>query len=166
MDLFGTDIKIKIRTLGYYQPFGSLMLHGKVETRWVKIGKKPTFPVGEYVFYTTKIAVNGLRLMDWCGSEIIDTIVEQLRGEETTQLNGYAIAKGELVNIRHMVKEDEAKAFVKFKGIQYFDGVPKRQWCLEFKNVSKITPFKYDYGKQGVGILPQILRDKFNNQTT
>ena len=44
----------KIRTLGFYQPFGSLMLHGKIETRWVRKGKKPPFPLGKYIFYTTQ----------------------------------------------------------------------------------------------------------------
>lgn len=44
----------KIRTLGFYQPFGTLMLHGKIETRWVKVGKKPPFPEGKYLFYSTQ----------------------------------------------------------------------------------------------------------------
>lgn len=166
-DLFGNNELEKVRTLGFYQPFGSLMIHGKIETRWVREGKKPPFPLGMYLFYTTKESANGLKLMDWCGPEIIDIITHRLCGEETCSMNGYAIAVGELINVRHLKKEDEPLAFVKYQGSKIlYDGngkiLTQRQWALIFENVKTIKPFKYEFGKQGVGFLPNQYRHLIN----
>lgn len=146
----------EVRTLGFYQPFCSLMLHGKKETRWVREGKKPPFPLGEYLFYSTKNPCANQTLFQWCGPEIMLSISETLSGDITRFMNGIALAVGELVNLRLMTKEDEAAAFVKFVGkrtVKDKDGndVVQVQWILEFQNITTINPFKFKEGKQGVG---------------
>lgn len=147
-----------IRTLGYYQPFCSLMFHGKKETRWVRKGKKPPFPLGKYLFYSTKKKCESL--LEWCGLEIMNSIRVTLDSDDSMYYNGYALGYGVLSNIRLMTKEDEAAAFVKYQGEQVrVDKNGKEhvyvQWILEFKHVERITPYPFKDGKQGVGILKQ-----------
>jgi hypothetical protein len=146
-----------IRTLGFYQPFCSLMLYGKLETRWIRVGKKPPFPLGKYLLYSTKKRCSPEDLFNWCGTKISFHIKSRLLTERTDVLDGYALAIGDLIKVRPMVKEDEERAFVLFKG-EIPRVVPKGekvfyyvQWILEFENVQRIEPFRFK-GKQGVGI--------------
>jgi hypothetical protein len=170
-DLFGNKAEI-IRTLGFYQPFCSLMLHGKIETRWVREFKKPPFIKGKYLFYSTKKCCDSITLIEWCGTGVASTIDWLLMRDQTRALNGYAIGIGELVNIRLMSPDDEGKTFVKYVGRQLRpdkDGKKHHwylQWCLEFENVQAIEPFKFDFGKQGVGILPESERNKIKILST
>lgn len=166
MDLFGKESEV-IRTLGFYQPFGSLMLHGKIETRWVRVGKKPPFPLGKYLLYTTQKRCDDETLLKWCGRDLWFDVINTLKGDptKTIDLDKTAIAIGELVKIRLMVKEDERDAFVKFIGTKEFKDkndniILKSQWCLEFCNVNQIEPFEFNFGKQGVGILPESEKQK------
>lgn len=154
----------KIRTLGFYQPFGSLMLNGKIETRWVRKGKKPPFPLGKYVFYTTQKACDTFTLFQWCGAEIMLSITNVLQNDSTKNLKGVALGIGELAEVRPLTIEDEAMAFVKFVGektevIEDVE-VTKVQWALIFKNVQPFKPFEWKHGKQGVGFLPDELYSK------
>lgn len=147
-----------IRTLGYYQPFGSLMFHGKKETRWVRKGKKPPFPLGKYLFYSTKKPCEKPTLFQWCGEDIMFSIHQTLEGDVTRFMNGTALGYGNLVNLRPMIKEDEPTAFVKFIGERTVkdknnNDVIQVQWILEFENVERISPYPFTEGKQGVGIL-------------
>lgn len=161
-----------IRTLAFYQPFASLMLHGKKETRWVKKGKKPPFPKGIYLFYTTKNQCTPKLLQEWSGDEIYKVIIDTISNDPSLELNGYAIGIGELVDVRLMEKSDESKAFVIFKGERKVEKfikvknqkklviVTQSQWLLTFKNIRRIHPFSFRYkgqslAKQGVGILPK-----------
>lgn len=156
-DLFDNEINYKIRTLGFYQPFGSLMLHGKVETRWVRKGKKPPFPLGKYLFYTTKKECSNKMLSDWSGWQLINAMTNYL-GPKKPGLNGSAIAIGELFNLRLMTQADERIGFVKFIGektvIKDRKEIIYVQWCLEFKDVKALVPFEWKFGKQGVGFVP------------
>jgi hypothetical protein len=159
-----------IRSLGFYQPFCSLMLHGKKETRWVRVGKKPPFPLGKYVLYSTLKPCSNAQLFDWCGPEIMSSIIDTLKVETTKDANGFALCTGELVNIRPMTVEDEKEAFVLSKGIQVRkdeEGNENEymQWILEFENVERINQF-YFKGKQGVGILTDEQKEKLNSITT
>lgn len=160
----------KIRTLGFYQPFGSLMLHGKIETRWVRKGKKPPFPLGKYIFYTTQKACDTFTLFQWCGAEIILSITNTLQNDSTKDLKEVALGIGELIEVRPLTKEDEAMAFVKFLGekTEFIDDVEitKVQWALIFKNVQPFEPFEWKYGKQGVGFLPDELYGKVDGLTS
>lgn len=148
-----------IRTLGFYQPFCSLMFHGKLETRWVRKGRKPPFPLGRYLFYSTINKCENPTLYQWCGAEIRLTIEETLAGDITRFMNQMSLGYGTLVNIWPMAKEDEPRAFVKFIGEQIkVDKNGKEhvyvQYILEFEDVERIDqPYKFMEGKQGVGRL-------------
>lgn len=147
----------KIRTLGFYQPYGSLMIHGKKETRWVRIGKKPPFPLGKYLIYTTQNPATKEQLLDWSGALITGEIKMLLSDEETKGYNQYAIAIGELTGVSKLTINDE-KTFVQYVGekTELIEGVSvtKIQWGLQFENVQRIEPFKWNFGKQGVGFVP------------
>jgi hypothetical protein len=158
LDLFGGHV---IRCLGMYQPFGSLMLNGKVfETRWVKKDKKAPYPLGTYLFYITERSTSSAELLDISGEYQMTRITKALMAEPTYSLRRHAIAIGELVRVRPMTIADEDKAFVKF----YFS-INSTLWVLEFENLQRIEPFKWSYGKQGIGIIgrgkiPASERDK------
>lgn len=170
MELFEAIPKIEIiRTLGFYQPFCTLMLYGKIETRWVREGKKPPFPLGKYLLYSTKEPCTDEQLDKWSGQSLYCNITEALSNDSTKELNGYAIAMGRLVNIRLMTQWDDEDAFVKFVGTtarQDKNGKWHKyvQWCLEFENVHSIEPFGIK-GKQGVGIFPPELHHKIKPTT-
>ncbi len=150
----------KIRTLGFYQPFGSLMLYDKIETRWVRENKKPPFPLGKYLFYTTKKPCDEKTMLEWCGPKMYKEILELMEGERTWPLNGYAIGIGDLIKIKPLEIEEESKAFVKFAGIKTEVSINKVQWGLHFENVQGIEPFEWKYGKQGIGFVPESEIDK------
>ncbi len=166
MNLFGEKEQSRIRTLGFYQPFGSLMLYGKIETRWIMEDRKPPFPLGRYLFYTTQKNCDNPTLFDWCGAEIMKSISDTLGDDSTKDLNGYAIGIGDLVSTRLLTKEDEGRAFVKFIGreqkLNYISAKynTKDQWALIFENVQRIEPFQCTFGKQGVGFVPESEIDK------
>lgn len=154
-NLFGIKDET-IRTLGFYQPFGSLMLHGKIETRWVRAGKKPPFPLGRYLLYATQKKCDNGTLFDWCGPEIMSNIIDVLRDEPTKKLYGHALCLATLVTVQPMRQKNEKEAFVKYRGsiIKVDDkGVQHlyHQVLLYFAFVQRVNPFPYK-GKQGVGI--------------
>ncbi len=148
----------KIRTLGFYQPFGTLMLHDKIETRWIRRFRSPPFPLGKYLFYTTQKYCDDATLLEWCGDEIMMSIAKEVLDDETRILSGYAIAVGELCEVKMLEKSEEEKSFVKFVGrkteIIKGEEVTKIQWGLHFKSVQRIQPFKWKFGKQGIGFVP------------
>lgn len=151
----------KIRTLGLYQPYASLMLHGKVESRWVKAGKKPPFPLGKYMIYSTKKSYSEKEFKHISGGCYRYAVV-LLEDESTKNLNGYAIAVADLVEVTTFGQSTgmpENRAFV---------DTPMDQWesndpitidghvltALVFENVKRIKPFPFK-GKQGVGFLTE-----------
>jgi len=148
-----------IRTLGLYQPFASLMLHGKIETRWCRVGKKPSFPLGKYVLYSTKKPYDGFELVSISGGECLMNIPKVLKDDKTKNLNGYTLGLFNLVKIEPMTKEMEAKCFVNYKPpIQRKDkkGVTHKYqlMALHFELMEAFEqPEVFRYGKQGVGIL-------------
>lgn len=166
VDLFGNlnnNEPEAIRTLGLYQPFASLMLHGKIETRWVLEGRKPPFPIGKYLFYSTKKGCSNEQIFDWCGKDMYDHILKVLKNDDTSLLNGYAIAIGDLVRVRKLECHEENIAFVKFVGKKtvfntndgsFSDPRVKVQWALVFDNVKPIQPFEWNFGAQGIGKVP------------
>jgi len=166
MNLFEQDDEI-IRTLGFYQPFGSLMLHGKIETRWARVDRKLSFPLGKYLFYTTKKSCDSAQLWEWSGSDIINRINSILLDEPTKNLTGWAIGIGELTSTRLMNREDEENCFVLYASTDFRKDKNEvyheyHQFCLHFENVKRIMPFEFKFGKQGVGILPESERPKIN----
>lgn len=144
-----------IRTLGLYQPYASLMLHGKIETRLVRRFKSPPFPLGKYLLYSTKKDISIGAVERISGPAQVDRIFKTLfpegaKHEPTAGMFGYAIAIAELDLNRYMTKEDEDAAFALYKEDPCY-----KQWCLVFKNVHRIEPFLWEYGKQGIGIIGQ-----------
>jgi hypothetical protein len=168
MDLFGNQKESKIRTLGFYQPFGSLMFHGKIETRWVRKGKKPPFPLGKYLFYTTQVPCSQASLFNWCGVEIMANITDALIFDETRGLNQCAIGIGTLSEVK-LLREEDQKTFVKFVGnkteIMNDISVEKVQWGLHFTDVQRIEPFMWNFGKQGIGFVPESELNKIKSLT-
>src|SRR5712675_443943 len=159
-DLFGNNIEI-IRTLGFYQPFCSLMLppYDKVETRWVRVGRKVPFVMGKYLFYSTKKPCGTEDFYNWCGNELVNLINTLLSNEDTVKLDGYAIAIAQLRKIDLMTKNDEKRCFVECVGSWYRkdkNGTEHeyKQVCLFFEDVQRIEPFEFNFGKQGIGHLP------------
>lgn len=161
MNLFGEHKPEIIRTLGLYQPFASLMRppYYKKETRWVRKGKQPPFPKGRYLLYSTQKQCKREDLFEWCGPALLLVIKDTLINEPTKDLNGYALAIADLKEPHPMRSSDEWRSFVKYRGEQERTDRFNRkwiyiQWCLPFVNVSRIEPFEFKFGKQGVGILP------------
>lgn len=155
-DLFGDET---IRTFGLYQPFASLMLNGKVETRWVMNNKACPFPFGKYLLYSTKVGYTeeGFR---YIAGEYYDEAKTVLTNEPTLALNGYALCIGDLWHKIKMTNYSMKNAYVGLKNMQSclsmerntieFDG--RSLWGLHFMNVKRIKPFPFK-GKQGIGFL-------------
>ncbi len=152
-DLFENE---KIRTLGLYQPFASLMLHGKMESRWVKRGNKAPFPLGKYLIYSTQKAYSDSEFLRMSGPEYRDA-KRILADEGTTMVRGEALCIGELVEVCPMPKMWLSMAFYwpPVKELEDCDDIAIDGyvlWALWFMEVKRINPFPFK-GKQGVGIL-------------
>lgn len=153
MDLFGNIGDGKFRALGWWQPFGSLMLspHLKKETRVPSIDKKTgkerklPMPLGKYLLYTTLQQTPKHLLFNWCGEEIYNDIIERMKNEPTANLLGYAIGIGYLTEIRDMRADEERECFIKWKADKD---------VLIYQEVKRIEPFEWKFGKQGVGFVP------------
>lgn len=156
-----------IRTIGLYQPYASLMLHGKIESRWVLKGKRPPFPLGKYLIYSTIKFYPMEQFADIAGP-FCSAGWKAIEGDQTEHLRGKAIAVGDLVEVRPFMPGDCDKAFVELGQmvVQCEDHVEMsgynkkghyvtwQLWALIFKNVSRINPLKFK-GKQGVGFLKE-----------
>lgn len=163
MNLFNEPSPEIIRTIGFYQPYCSLMLHGKIETRWVRAGKKAPFPLSKYIGYSTKKAATRDQILEWSGEYISMRIKQTLANSGSADLNGYALWQGDLVKVAPAsVCGDvpETKTFVTGPDTKLVidkDGnkVWYDRWLLFFDNVEYIKAFEWKYGKQGVGFVPQ-----------
>lgn len=162
------------RSLGWYQPYASLMLKGKVESRWVMKGKKPPFPLGPYLIYATKKEYSTLAFETIAGAFAEDAYDalgfdgdKPDKLEPTVGLNGFAIAFGRLRKVAPLLPEHMRMAFVDvcdvdFNQVTGFfeclrendrgEEITYQLWGLWFKDVERIEPFEFK-GKQGVGIL-------------
>jgi hypothetical protein len=144
-----------MKALVWNNPYGSLMIHGKGETR-----PRHTEVRGEVLICTAKksyayhkvLGISGERQMyrmaDLLGLTY-DTTKYPGREYEgpwygtkdpTIKMKGYAIAVGTLVDSRPMTPKDEDFCFV-----EYFPEL----FVWVFENVRKIQPFKWEFGKQG-----------------
>lgn len=140
----------RIRTLGLYQPFGTLMHHGKIETRWVKKGKKPPFPLGLYLIYSTKKMYEAPELYEISGRKGVEWMNEVLRNDNTIDKCGYALSIGELYQVSKMTRDIELECFVQYRESETHD-----LHALRFKNVKRLEPYQWKYGKQGIGFVPK-----------
>lgn len=140
-----------IRALSWKQPYASLMLHGKVETRTWSTSYRGLVLIcaslkryDQEVFYSIS------------GQEQYDRIHKTIDVYDTTA--DMAIAVGRLVGCRLMKKEDENLTFVEYRDPWQIERVSKktgktkiitqRLWCHFYKDVKPIEPFDWK-GTQG-----------------
>lgn len=157
---------MELRSLSWKEPFASLMLHGKVETRtW------STKYRGLVLICASKVSYTFTQAIEICGDEQMSRmlmVLEEEKDFDPTFIFGHAIAVGELVDCRPMEKTDEDKCFVQYsapwlvarkgKGL-YPDAIPKQLWCHVYENVRAIKPIPWK-GTQGW----KILDPKFQEQ--
>lgn len=148
-DLFGSE---PIRALSWKQPFGSLMLHGKIETR-----KWATKYRGLVLICCSQKEYTDEQLDSMASIKQVGKIITTLSPLDTWKTFGKAIAIGRLVDCRPMTIHDEDKAFIKFKpawkemrknkdgSVRY---VVKRLYCHIYADVRPIKPFDFK-GAQG-----------------
>lgn len=145
-----------IRTLGLYQPYAELMMHGKIETRWIRAGRKPPFPLGRYLLYSTKKCYTLQELSHIAGGKQYNRIHNIINGLSLSY--GTALCVGDLVKIIYIVPGMDDETFVRYQHPIFEidkkrNGLVKRVMIgLIFGNVRPIKPFPFK-GKQGVGFL-------------
>ena len=125
-----------MRALSFKEPFASLMLCGKIETRpW------QTKYRGPVLICATQSSYSDGQLVEICGHNMKSTIVHTLEMLCPIAFfqNGNAFAVAELVDCRPMTKADEANCFVKHK-----EGL----YCHVYENVKRIKPIPFK-GTQG-----------------
>jgi hypothetical protein len=152
----------KIRTLGLYQPYASLMLHGKIETRWVEDGRKPPFPLGKYLIYSTKKSSSILSFQLTSG-KYCQKVWQTLQDGDTYAGDGLPICIAILEGLwKYRPDIDGPETFVdSFDGkMQIIKGthrIPRDYtlWCLKFVNVQPVKLFRFNGGKQGIGFLSE-----------
>jgi hypothetical protein len=132
-----------MRALVWNQPFGSAMLGCKSdETRF-----RPTNVRGEILICTAKKAYPESEVQRIVGPKLHPSFQYELRNEKTLGLNGYAIGVGELYDCIPMEAEHEYTAWVQWS--HFTD-----RWCWRFRNVRRIKPFEWKFGKQGWLFVP------------
>lgn len=141
----------KMHALSWNQPYGTLMLHGKIETR-----KKPTKVRGEVLICTCQKPYDAGRLLGIAGEEQL-TRMNPYGDDPTWNLHGYAIGIGELIDCYPMEKKHEDLCFVKYQEPQFAHTMwPQPSLYLwVFANVQRIEPFVWNFGKQGWGFVPE-----------
>lgn len=153
--LFQKQIDGELRALSLKEPFASLMIHGKIETRTWKTDYR-----GYVLICSSKKPYTPNEVMDISGEPQYKRIREVLRFEGEDRMmetRGHAIAVGKLVDCRPMDPLDEDKCFVQYqepwlvarkgKGL-YPDAIPKQLWCHVYEDVRWIKPIPW-VGTQG-----------------
>lgn len=127
-------ISNKVLALSWKEPYGSLMLHGKIETRTWKTNYR-----GLVLICCSKVAYAEHQLMNISGIAGAQRILNLLNERGITEQPGKAIAVSRLIDCRPMKFDDEGKTFVKFYSDLY---------CHVYEDVTPIQPFPWK-GKQG-----------------
>jgi hypothetical protein len=141
-DLFGNK---KLMALSWKQPFAALMLppFDKIETRVWKTDYR-----GPVLICASKKGYSLQQILDIAGKEQYNRIIETFREVDLT--GGNAIAIGDLVHCRKMLKADEDKCFV-----QHFPDL----WCHIYENVRPIESLAW-HGSQGWKIVDDDFKSK------
>lgn len=139
---------VELRALNWKQPFASLMLHGKIETRvW------DTKYRGWVLICASKSPYKSDEICHISSLEGLNTIVKTVGGLIAWPL-GEAIAIGRLVDSRFMLKSDQDKCFVKYHEPWLHTSKKtgkkswKRLWCHVYEDVQPIEPI-VRVGSQG-----------------
>lgn len=96
-----------VRALWWKQPFASMMLHGKIETR-----SRDTKVRGLILICSTLKPYDGFDLSLMCKAEQIRAMNSMLENE--VMEDGMALAVGELVSTCQMEPQHEESAYVKY----------------------------------------------------
>ena len=149
-----------IRGLSWRQPFASLMLHGKIETRtwktnyrgWVLICASKKSYTSDELYYICGGQYQYRRIIDVLGYDPsqFDDLYGRCDPPKFDDNCGQAISVGKLVDCRPMKKEDEDDCFVSYS---------PNLWCHIYKDVKEIKPFPFK-GKQGWSKLDKETFDK------
>lgn len=123
----------RLLALSWKEPYGSLMLHGKIETRSWKTNYR-----GWVLICCSKIPYNSASVLNISGMKQMNRMGSKL-GYVIFGKPQNAIALGRLVHCRPMTKTDEDSCFV-----QYHEGL----WCHIYQDVQPIQPFLWK-GTQG-----------------
>lgn len=134
MNLFGEKESEKIMALSWKEPFATMMLLGKIETRSWHTNYR-----GKVLICASKKAYSESEIMNISGEVQTQNLLVTLNRSGLKEKPGFAIATGILSVCRNMVLYDEAKTFVKFKA-----GL----WCHIYYDVKPIKPFLWN-GCQG-----------------
>lgn len=126
---------VKLLALSWKEPFASLMLYGKIETRvW------PTKYRGLVLICSTKTDYSQQTIIDITGKQFGRAMdILQQNKINWNETKGKAIAIGRLVDCRKMLPGDEEKCFVK-----YYHNL----FCHIYEDVQPIKPIIWK-GKQG-----------------
>ena len=155
-----------IRALWWKQPYASLMLHGKIETRTY-----PTNVRGKVLICATIKPYSDGQMLEIAGLAQFMRICEQtgfFASIAEQESYGKAIAIGELVDCRPMQPSDADNCFVQYRkpvsrcagNVSSLFAVTKPAlWCWVFADVRRIEPFEIK-GKQGWAILDEETKSK------
>jgi len=127
-----------MKALTWKQPFASLMLHGKIETRTWKANVR-----GTVLICASKVPYNLNQVLDISGDYQLTRIMNTLALPDPGNFGdlncGYAIAMGDLIDCRPMKPTDEDDCFVQYN---------PDLWCHIYEDVRAIIPIPFK-GKQG-----------------
>lgn len=126
--------KIKLLALSWKQPFLSLMLHGKIETRTWKTNYR-----GWVLMCASLVGYNKEKLYEISGQVQFNRICQTINLDEVTKFNGHAMAIGYLSDCRPMYREDKDLTFTKYHPSLF---------CHIYENVFPIVPIPWK-GTQG-----------------
>lgn len=139
------DTTEKVMALSWKEPFATLMLHGKIETRrWNTNYRGLVLICASKTPYAEKVVRN------ICGDRLVNRIKELFDRLNICLSHGQAIAVGRLVDSRYMTPEDEDQCFVEYHADLY---------CHVYEDVRKIKPFPWK-GCQGWKKVDQSIIDQ------
>lgn len=135
----------KMLALSWKQPFGTAMLYGKIETRSWNTNYR-----GPVLICTSQRSYDLYSAKEICGNYLFDLMFSKMNSDSgIIDLNGYAIAVGNLVDCRPMTLDDEAATFV-----QYRPGL----YCHVYENVRPIKPFPWKGSQGWKTVDPEIIK--------
>lgn len=139
----------KVLALSWKQPFGSLMLYGKWETRQWQTNYR-----GLVLICTTKesYGIDELELI--AGEYQMDRIIATLKNDTTKHLDGFAIGLGKITDCRFMLEADEDRCFMAYRPDRYVH---------VYDEVVPIEPFPWK-GSQGWSEVPEEVKQKIKTR--
>lgn len=140
-DLFGNTTPEPMRSLTWKEPYASLMLYGKIETRTWETDYRGLVLIHSARSPYKKHEIWGLSEKQ---SHRISSLLTAKRYKHM-HTSGNAIAVGRLVHCRRMEEKDEDLCFVKYDPSLY---------CHIYTDIRPIRMFPYS-GKQGWSSVPE-----------